>query len=63
MGQYNAAVRKKSLEKDDYYITTATDWFLNASGVASAAPNRYSEKITAPLKDCYNWIDREVKSK
>ena len=62
-GQYNARIRKNSLAKDDYYITTATDWFLNASGVDSVSPNRYSEKITAPLKDCYSWLDREIKSK
>ncbi len=62
-GQYNARIRKNSLAKDDYYITTPTDWFLNASGVDSASPSRYSEKITVSLKDCYSWLNREIKSK
>ena len=60
-GQYNAATRKKFLEEN--YITTASDWFLNASGVLKACPSCRDDKIVPPLKGCYSWINREVQSK
>ena len=60
-GQYNAATRKKFLEEN--YITTASDWFLSASGTLKASPNKRDDKIIPSLKSCYSWIDREVESK
>ncbi len=60
-GQYNAATRKKFLEEN--YITTASDWFLSASGVLKASPSKRDDKIVPSLKSCYSWISREVESK
>ena len=60
-GQYNAATRKKFLQEN--YITTASDWFLNASGVLKACPSCRDDKIVPSLKSCYSWIVREVESK
>ena len=60
-GQYNAATRKKFLEEN--YITTASDWFLNASGVLKVCPSCRDDKIVPSLKSCYSWINREIQSK
>ena len=49
------------MEKDNYYITTATDWALNASGVNEVCPSCANDKVDAPLKECYSFIKVRIK--
>ena len=58
---YNAQLRVNELEKDSYYITTPTDWALNASGVAEVCPSCPNEKVDVKLKDCYSFINVRIK--
>ena len=58
---YNAKLRVTELEKDNYYITTATDWALNASGVNEVCPSCENDKVDAPLKECYSFIKVRIK--
>ena len=60
-GQYNAATRKKFLE--EHYITSPSDWFLNASYVKDVCPSCRNDKIVPPLKECYSFIERTVATK
>ena len=58
---YNAQLRVNELEKDSYYITTPTDWALNASGVGEVCPSCPNDKVDVRLKDCYSFINVRVK--
>ena len=58
---YNAQLRVNELEKDSYYITTPTDWALNASGVGEVCPNCPNEKVDVKLKDCYSFVNVRIK--
>ncbi len=58
---YNAQLRVNELEKDSYYITTPTDWALNASGVGEVCPSCINEKVDVKLKDCYSFINVRIK--
>ena len=58
---YNAKLRITELEKDNYYITTATDWALNASGVSEVCPSCTNDKVDVPLKECYSFIKVRIK--
>ena len=60
-GQYNAATRKKFLQ--EHYITSPSDWFLNASYVKDVCPSCRNDKIVPPLKECYSFIERTVATK
>ena len=60
---YNAQLRVNELEKDNYYITTTSDWAQYASGVNEVCPSCQNDKIEDPLKDCYSFITTKVKKK
>tara|TARA_Y100001970_G_scaffold290664_1_gene425245 strand:- start:2338 stop:3681 length:1344 start_codon:yes stop_codon:yes gene_type:complete len=60
-GQYNAATRKKFLSEN--YISSPSDWFLNASDVKRVCPNCKNDKVVPTLKECYSFIDRTVETK
>ena len=58
---YNAQLRVNELEKDNYYITTPTDWALNASGVNEVCPSCQDDKVDVDLKECYSFIKVRIK--
>ncbi len=58
---YNAQLRVNELEKDNYYITTPTDWALNASGVNEVCPSCQDDKVDVDLKECYSFIKVRVR--
>ena len=60
---YNAQLRVNELEKDNYYITTPSDWAQYASGVNEGCPSSQNDKIEDSLKDCYSFISTKVKKK
>ena len=60
-GQYNAATRKKFLEEN--YISSPSDWFLNASDVKMVCPSCSNDKVVPALKSCYSFIDRTIETK
>tara|TARA_Y100000994_G_scaffold61861_1_gene50062 strand:- start:5581 stop:6924 length:1344 start_codon:yes stop_codon:yes gene_type:complete len=60
-GQYNAATRKKFLKEN--YISSPSDWFLNASDVQMVCPSCDNDKVVPSLKECYSFVDRKIKTK
>ena len=58
---YNAKLRVTELEKDNYYIATATDWALNASGANEVCPSCKNDMVDVSLKECYSFIDVRIK--
>ena len=47
---YNAQLRVNELEKDNYYITTTSDWAQYASGVNEVCPSCQNDKIEDSFK-------------
>ena len=58
-GYLNARMYMNNLED---FVSTKGDWFLNADGKAEISPSS-SECEKLKNSDCYQWIDRIVKTK